>query len=308
MRTIKVKEIVHVLNDADRVVGNTEHFFTNIQTADMINEESLDWINPLKDDKSEYLHTSKAKVIICEKDLDIPEEVKQSKCIIMVDNPKLTFLRIANSYFVEKIEYGIHPTAIVHPDAVISGKCHIGPYTYIGKAAIGENTIIYGHSHIYDQVTIGNHVIIKPGTIIGGEGFGFVRNEKEEFEKFPHIGGVVIRDNVEIGAKTCIDRGALGDTIIEEGVKIDSLVHISHNVRIGKHSAIVSNVTIGGSTVIGDYSWVAPSSVLKDHIELGHRSTVGMGAVVTKNIPAGETWAGLPARPLNRFAKQQKEG
>jgi UDP-3-O-[3-hydroxymyristoyl] glucosamine N-acyltransferase len=303
MIKIKVKEIQYLLNDSDQVVGSTEHYFTNVQTSDMINEESLDWINPLKNNKQEYLCNSKAKVIICEKQLSIPEAIRNNKCLIMVDNPKLTFIRIANEYFVQINEYGIHPTAIVHPDAVISEQCYIGPFTYIGKSKIGDETIIYGHSYIYDNVTIGNYVIIKPGAVIGADGFGYERNEKDELEKFPHIGGVIIQDNVEIGAHACIDRGGLGYTIVEEGVKIDNMVHISHNVRVGKHSAVVSNVTIGGSTVIGDYSWIGPSSVLKDQIRIGIRSTVGMGAVVTKNIPDNETWAGQSARPLSRFTK-----
>jgi UDP-3-O-[3-hydroxymyristoyl] glucosamine N-acyltransferase len=302
MKNIKVKEIIHLLNPADQVVGDTNNYFNNFSTADIVNGESLDWINPLKSNKQEYLLQSKAKVIICGKDLEIPGDIKRNKCLILSDNPKLTFMRIANNFLDNKIEYGIHPTAIIHPDAVISENSYIGPYSYIGKSTIGGETVILGYAYIYDRVTIGNHVMIKAGAVIGADGFGYVRNEEDEFEKFPHIGGVVIKDHVEIGANTCIDRGALGYTIIEEGAKIDNLVQISHNVKIGKHSAVVSHVTIGGSTVVGDYSWIAPSVVLKDNIRVGNRSTVGMGAVVTKNIPDGETWSGPPARPINRFA------
>jgi UDP-3-O-[3-hydroxymyristoyl] glucosamine N-acyltransferase len=307
MKNIKVKDIVHLLNVDDQVVGSTNNYFNNFPTADMVNGESLDWINPLKSNKHEYLLQSKAKVIICGKDLDIPEDIKRNKCLILSDNPKLTFMRIANNFLDNKIEYGIHPTAMIHPNAVISDKCYIGPYSYIGKSTIGDETVILGYAYIYDRVTIGNHVMIKAGAIIGAGGFGYIRNEEDEFEKFPHIGGVVINDHVEIGANTCIDRGALGYTVIEEGTKIDNLVQISHNVKIGKHTAIVSHVTIGGSTVIGDYSWIAPSAVLKDNIRVGNRSTVGMGAVVTKDIPDGETWTGPPARPINRFARMQND-
>src|SRR5690606_230154 len=123
------------------------------------------------------------------------------------------------------------------------------------------------------------NVTINAGTVIGAEGFGYQRNENGEFEKFPHIGGVIINDNVDVGSNTSIDRGALGNTIIGEGAKIDNLVHIAHNVKVGKHAAVIAHAMIGGSSVIGDYSWVAPNSAIRDQISIGNRVTVGLGAV-----------------------------
>ena len=307
MQNIKVKEILYLLNEADIVIGDTDHYFNNVPPSEFVNEESLDWINPIKKNKLEYLLNSKAKVIICDKSINKPEELSSTKCLILVENPKLTFLRIASNFFLPKVEFCIHPTATIHPAANISNKCYIGPYSYIGKSTIGDETIIYGHCHIYDRVTIGSHVTIHAGTVIGADGFGYQRNEKGEFEKFPHIGGVIIKDCVEIGANTCIDRGALGNTIIEEGAKIDNLVHIAHNVKVGKHTAVIAHAMIGGSTVIGDYSWVAPSVALRDQISIGDKTIVGMGAVVTKNIPDGETWTGSPAKPLAVFLENQKK-
>jgi len=306
MQNIKVKEILYLLKDADIVIGDTNHYFNNVPPSELVNEESLDWINPIKKNKLEYLLNSKAKVIICDKSINKPEELSSTKCLILVENPKLTFLRIASIFFLPKVEFCIHPTATIHPASNISNKCYIGPYSYIGKSSIGDETIIYGHCHIYDHVTIGSHVTIHAGTVIGADGFGYQRNEKGEFEKFPHIGGVVIKDRVEIGANTCIDRGALGNTIIEEGAKIDNLVHIAHNVKVGKHTAVIAHAMIGGSTEIGDYSWVAPSVALRDQISIGDKTMIGMGAVVTKNIPDGETWIGAPAKPLAVFLKNQK--
>jgi len=306
MRNIKVKEILCLLNKADIVIGDTDHYFNNAPPAELVNEESLDWINPIKKNKLEYLLNSKAKVLICDKSINAPEKLPGEKCLIFVDNPKLTFLRIASTVFLPKIELGIHPTATIHPAAKISDKCYIGPHSYIGKSIIGDETIIYGNCHIYDQVTIGSHVTIHAGSVIGADGFGYQRNEKGEFEKFPHIGGVVIKDHVEIGANTCIDRGALGNTIIEEDAKIDNLVHIAHNVRIGKHTAIIANTMIGGSTSIGEYSWIAPSVCIRDQLILGNRVTVGMGSIVTKNIPDGETWLGAPAKSMAILLENQK--
>ena len=306
MRNIKVKEILYLLEKSDIVIGNTEHYFNNVPPSEHVNEESLDWINPIKKNKLEYLLNSKARIIICDKSINNPQELQSTKCLIIVENPKLTFLRIASTFFLPKVEWGIHPTATVNSAANISDRCYIGPYSYIGKSTIGDETIIYGHCHIYDQVTIGSHVIIHAGTVIGADGFGYQRNENGAFEKFPHIGGIIIKDNVEIGANTSIDRGALGNTIIEEGVKIDNLVHIAHNVRVGKHTAIIANTMICGSTSIGEYSWIAPSVCIRDQLVIGNKVKVGMGSVVTKNIPNGETWLGVPAKPIAVFREHQK--
>jgi len=117
-------------------------------------------------------------------------------------------------------------------------------------------------------------------------------------ERFPHIGGVQIEDDVEIGANTCIDRGTLGNTRIRKGAKIDNLVHIAHNVDVGENTAIIANAMIAGSTKIGANTWIAPSACLRDAINIGKDATVGLAALVTKDIPDGELWAGFPARKI----------
>lgn len=148
------------------------------------------------------------------------------------------------------------------------------------------------------KIKMGIGIKIGKGTIIGADGFGYERNEKNELEFFPHIGGVIIEDDVEIGCNVCIDRGVLGDTIIHKGVKIDNLVHIAHNVEIGKHTAIIANAMIGGSVKIGSYSWIAPSASILNGVTIGNNVIIGMGAVVLKDISDGETWAGVPAKKL----------
>lgn len=134
-----------------------------------------------------------------------------------------------------------------------------------------------------------------------------MRNEKGELEKFPHLAGVIIEDNVDIGSNTSIDRGALSDTIIRQGAKIDNLVHIAHNVIVGRHSTIIANAMIAGSTKIGDFSWVAPSASVLQQLTIGTRVTIGVGSVVTKNVPDEETWTGVPARPLKEFVAIQNK-
>lgn len=282
------------------VLGNKSFTVTNVGTVENVNKNSLDWVNPLKKNKSEYLVNSKANVILCEHGVLTEDVDLEVKCIIHVENPKLTFIRIVNHFFNNNELHGIHPTAVIHPEAKIGNNSYIGPNTYIGKCTIGKGAIIHGNCYLYDNVTIGENVIILAGAVIGLEGFGYQRNESGEYEKFPHIGGVIIGDNVDIGSNTTIDRGALGNTVIEDGVKIDHLVHIAHNVKVEKHTAITALAMIGGSTEIGQSCWIAPSAVLRDQIQIGEKSKVGMGAVVTKNIPEGETWAGNPARKFEK--------
>jgi UDP-3-O-[3-hydroxymyristoyl] glucosamine N-acyltransferase len=228
------------------------------------------------------------------------------KNFILVENPKLIYQRIVEKLFHKRALNGIHPTSVIHPKALIGINVNIGPFTYIGEVSIGDNAYIYGNVYIYDNVVIGNNVVIQAGTVIGSDGFGLTRNENREFENFPHIGGVIIEDNVEIGANTTIDRGTLGNTILMQGSKIDNLVHIAHNVEIGKHSAVVANSMVAGSTKIGNYCWVAPSASLRDRIHIPSESTIGMGAVVTKSILQPGTYTGNPAKELSEIVSIQK--
>ena len=307
MNNYFLKDMLSILPPGYKIEGIRDNiFFTNVKPIDEANDKSLVWIKGKKENKQELVEKTKAKFIICDPSLTISPSLAAKKCFIIVDDPKLIFLRIAEHFFGRKKKYGIHPSAIIDGEAEINPNCYIGPLTYVGKSKIGNNTFIDGNCFIYDDVIIGNNVRVQAGTIIGSEGYGYQRNENMEFEKFPHIGGVIIEDNVDIGSNTCIDRGALGNTIIKEGAKIDNLVHVAHNVIIGRHCAVIANAMLGGSVVISDYSWVAPSASILNQISIGEKVTVGMAAVVTKNIPDGETWAGSPAKPLKEFIEIQK--
>ena len=163
--------------------------------------------------------------------------------------------------------------------------------------------IIYGNVTINDRTTIGNNVKVQSGTVIGGEGFGYLKSDKLGIINFPHIGGVVLEDNVEVGANNTIDRGALSNTILRKDVKTDSLVHIAHNVVIGERTLIMANAMFSGSVTVGKDCWISPSSSMRDTIKIGDNVTVGLGAVVTKNIPSNQIWTGSPARELKEFIK-----
>jgi UDP-3-O-[3-hydroxymyristoyl] glucosamine N-acyltransferase len=207
---------------------------------------------------------SRAGVIICHEIIRDRVRAKKDQKLIFTKKPRLEFIRVVRRYYDSM---GFQPLDV--PSATV-----VAPWVKLGK-----------------------NVIIHPGAVIGADGFGYELNEKGERERFPHIGGVVIGDNVEIGSNTCIDRGTLGDTIIGEGTKIDNLVHIAHNVVIGKHCSIIAQAMIGGGTKIGDHVRVAPCACIRDGLTIGDGALIGMGSVVTKNVDEGATVYGVPAKP-----------
>ncbi|MBL7915296.1 MAG: UDP-3-O-(3-hydroxymyristoyl)glucosamine N-acyltransferase [Bacteroidia bacterium] len=306
MQNFSIKDLKNTLGENIQFAGDRSDItFVNAKSIFDADSNSLTWISSSRNDKDVLIKNSTASIIICDDKIDTAKF--KNKCFVIVENPRLAFLRIIKSLFSNLPAWGIHPTAYIHPEAIVNKNSHIGPFTYIGKCEINEGCIIYGHNYIYDNVKIGKNVIIHAGTVIGADGFGYEKNTDGELEKFPHIGGVIIEDDVEIGSNTCIDRGTLGNTQIGYGAKIDNLVHIAHNVIIGKHTAVIANSMIGGSTKIGDYSWIAPSASLRDTIQIGNKVTVGVAAVVTKSIPDNETWTGNPAKPLDEFLEIQKK-
>ena len=228
-----------------------------------------------------------------------------SAAIVRCHRPKLAFTRAVNEFFPKLLEshwpkQGTAPidaSATIGPEVTLAAGVVIGPQVTIGaRVSIGPNTCI-AHCDIGANVTIGANCSI------GLPGFGYEKDESGRWWRFPHIGRVVIEDDVEIGSNTCIDRGALGETRIGAGAKIDNLVHIAHNVVVGKNAVVIANSMIGGSAVIGDGVWVAPSVSVMNQVAIGDRATLGMGAVVLKPVDENAVMVGNPARPLEKKAK-----
>lgn len=304
----KVDDIRYLLSSTDVVLGDKDHRFSKVADIANVDEISLDWIHSSNRDPLSYLRKSKAMFIIVPRSIEGQLDTDDlDKTIIISDNPMLLFSRIARELFVVKPDPGIHPSSVIHPDAKIGKDVHIGPLCFIGNCEIGDNCIIHSHVSIEDNVTIGNHVLIKNGARIGQPGFGFVKNECGEYEKFPQVGKVVIEDDVEIGANTCIDRGALSETRIGRGTKIDNMVQVAHNVQIGSNCIITGNVSVGGSSQIGDNVWIGPCATIRDGVQIGTDAFINMGAVVIKNVKAGQSVIGNPAEPQEIFALKKYE-
>jgi UDP-3-O-[3-hydroxymyristoyl] glucosamine N-acyltransferase len=193
---------------------------------------------------------------------------------------------------------GIHPTAVIDPTASIDPTAMIGAHCVIGAdSVIGPNVMLHPHVVIGWDVRIGAGTTVFAGTVVGADGFGYERDDDGTVLKFPHLGGVRIGCGVEIGANSCVDRGTLGDTVIDDEARVDNLVHVAHNARIGKRAFVIALSMVGGSTVVDDDAWVAPGTALMNGITIGRRATVGLGAVVVRSVEPDAVVMGNPAKP-----------
>lgn len=287
------------------IFGDAKRSFSSVKPIQNASSQALTFCTKEGEEELRLLEETKAGIVVCKSSPKLNELRLDKKTLVAVKNPRLCFIRAAKVFFPKREMRGIHPTAIIGKRCRISKKVYIGPYvTICDEVNIGSGTRIHAGVHICSPARIGNNVVLKCGCVIGGDGFGYERNEKGIFEKFPNFAGVVIEDNVEVGANTCIDRGTLSDTVIGRGTKIDNLVHIAHNVKIGKHCAVIALAMIGGGTQIDDGAWIAPTACLRNGIVIGKEALVGMGAVVTKNVERGETVIGVPAKPIQPKGKE----
>ena len=254
------------------------------------------------------------------------EQIPNGPVIMVVDNPRRAFAAIARALYPASVdnkksnkgtsdpcispEAKIEQNVIIEQGAVICKGVHIGEGSYIGSnSVISANCQIGRHCSIGANANIqytlmGDHVTIHPGACIGQDGFGFLPGETG-LEKVPQLGRVIIQDFVEIGANSTVDRGALEDTVIGEGTKIDNLVQIAHNVVIGRHCAIAAFVGLSGSSRVGDGCLLGGRSAIADHVSIGNGVQLAATSSVMNDIPDGEKWAGTPAQPYKAFFREQ---
>lgn len=246
--------------------------------------------------------------------------------VVCVSRPRLTLKKLLDFYSKTKTDNkNIHPTAVIDPKAKIGKNCSIGANVYVGaNVVIGDNCILKPNCTVLDNSIIGNSVIIHPGAVIGSDGYSYVTEEESNLEKakrrdfnfnfgrqvqhkIPSIGNVIIEDDVEVGANTCVDRGTIGSTIVGAGSKIDNLVQIAHNCKIGKDCLIVGQVGFAGSVNVGDRVVVGGQCGFADNINIGNDVIFVARAAVHGDIPSNSVYMGMPAVPYMEYFKNEKE-
>jgi UDP-3-O-[3-hydroxymyristoyl] glucosamine N-acyltransferase len=298
---------MHTLDDlvgclkgsAYKIRGTAEgKIFTTLKSIAEADEESLIWVSPQRKDGQHLVEQTRARFVICDASIRITDELASKKCFIVVENPKLAVIRVLEGLFAPAPQWGIHPTSVVHPEAEIDPEVALGPFCHIGKCSILKGTRIDSFVHINDNVRIGKNVRIHSGVIIGASSFNYTQDEEGEYVLFPHLGGVIIEKDVEIGPNSCIFAGGLGNTLIAEGTKISNMVCIASNVKLGDHCQVRVGARILGSAIIGRRSIIGPSAMVRDGIQVGEGCFLGMGTVVLNEIPPNKVVVGIPGRIL----------
>lgn len=269
---------------------------------------------------SHFLYTTNASIVLINNDFELEKAVET------------TLIRVPNAYsalailleMVDKAtkpaKKGVEQNSFVAEDAALGNDTYVGAFAYVShkvkvgnnskiypqvylgeNVEIGENTIIYPGVKVYPNCKIGNNCVIHAGAVIGSDGFGFAPDETGAYKKIPQLGNVIIEDDVEIGANTTIDRAVMDSTIIRKGVKLDNLIQIAHNVEVGEHTAMASQVGVSGSTKIGKHCVFGGQVGLGGHITIGDRSSIGAQAGIISNVKEGSAIIGAPAIPVKDF-------
>jgi UDP-3-O-[3-hydroxymyristoyl] glucosamine N-acyltransferase len=236
-------------------------------------------------------------VVIVPETAVIPEKTKCS--FIKTPSPRRSFQKVISKYFRRQIKPGISTTSVIHASVTIGEDCFIGENVVIEEnTKIGNNTTILHNTVIKNDTIIGNNCSVGCNCTIGGVGFGYEPDETGKYELIEHIGNVVLEDNVEIGNNTCVDRAVMGSTILRKHVKVDNLVHIAHGCDIGENSLVIANAMIAGSVKMGKNCWVAPSASVLNKLTVASDATIGLSAVVIKDVGRGEVLVGNPAKVI----------
>ncbi|MDD2820926.1 MAG: UDP-3-O-(3-hydroxymyristoyl)glucosamine N-acyltransferase [Flavobacterium sp.] len=319
MKSYSIQEINEILKGI--IVGNTSHNITAPEQLEVAKTTEISFIGNKKYEK--FWEGSKACAAIVNEDISI--EPGENRAFIKVKNADLAMSQVLELFAppTPLFEVNIHPTAVVDKSAVIGNGTRIGAGTYVGpNVVIGENTTLYPNVTILDECTIGkntviwsgavvrerchigNDCILHPNSTVGADGFGFRPCPERGLVKIPQIGNVILGNGVEIGANSCVDRGKFSSTVLGDGCKIDNLVQIGHNSKLGRfcimagHSGLAGSVTLGNGVIIGG------SASIKDHATIGDGATVGAGSGVTCDVPAGKVVLGYPAVDARDALKQ----
>lgn len=307
------------LAEAEVVRGNGEALFTHVAPLEEATPQDLSFCHNLK--YHDALKNTRAGAVILSSHL--VSHVPFHTAILSSPEPLKAFALILKGLYEEKSpDVNIHPTALIHPTAQLGEDCSIGAHAVIEESVIigknctlGSHATLHAHVVMGDNCVIGSHVTlshtllghsvtIKPGARIGQRGFGFFMAEGGEHLSQLQLGRVLIGNHVEIGANTTIDRGSLKDTVIEDFARIDNLVQIAHNVRVGRGAVLVAQVGIAGSTTIGDYSILGGQVGVTGHLTLGKSVKVAAKSGISRNLSACEVVGGIPAVPIQEWRRQ----
>lgn len=310
------KQIASFING--EVIGNEE---AEVYTFAKIEEGVPGALSFLANPKyKEYIYTTQSSVVLVNRDFESEKEIAAT--LIKVDNAYECLAKLMMMYESSKPKKtGVSSLASIAESAKIGKDCYIAPFVVIGEgceigdnccihegvsigdgAKIGNNNLFYAHVIVYHDCRIGNNCILHSGCVIGADGFGFAPT-LSGYNKIPQTGIVVIEDDVEIGANTCIDRATMGSTIIHSGVKLDNLVQIAHNDEVGSHTAMAAQVGIAGSTKIGQWCIFGGQAGISGHSTIGDRTTVGPQCGTIGNLKSGETLLGSPAMDAREFMR-----
>lgn len=283
-RDYSVKELISLMQDA-RLVGPENFLVSGMNEIHMVEEGDITFVD--LDKYYDKALTSKASVIIIDKEVDCPE----GKCLIISSDPLGNFNRLTRHFkpFIP-CSTSVSPTAKIGKGTIIQPNCFIGNHV-----EIGENCIIHANVVINDYSVIGNNTIIQPGAIIGGDACYFQRTKSGVFRKFESSGRTVLGNDVEIGALCAVDRGVSGDTIIGDGTKMDNFVQIGHDTHVGKHCLIGAHSAIAGVTVIEDYVSLWASVLINKDLVIGKGAVVLATSAVDKSLEGGKVYFGVPA-------------
>jgi len=303
------------------IEGNPDVEVVNISKIEEGKPGTLSFLSNPKYEK--YIYETQASIVLVNKDFKPEKPV--SATLIRVENAYDAFASLLELYIQAKPQKtGIHKLASVHEGAVLGENVYVGDFTvvesgakignnskiypqvYIGEGVeIGEGTLIYAGVKIYEGCKIGKNCIIHSGAVIGADGFGFAPQPDKTFKKIPQIGIVVVEDNVEIGANTCIDRATMGATVLHTGVKLDNLIQIAHNVEVGDNTAMAAQTGVAGSAKIGKNNLFAGQIAVVGHISIGNDVKIGGQSGIMRDIKDGELLQGSPAMNFKDFWKAQ---
>jgi UDP-3-O-[3-hydroxymyristoyl] glucosamine N-acyltransferase len=295
------------------VVGNKDATVSTVSSIDGGKPGSLAYLTNPK--YEQYIYTTEASIVLVDKSFEPKGEIKAT--LVKVENVGQCVLNLLEMYNASKPrKRGISKMASINETAEVGNDCYIGdfavveqgakigdnvqiyPQCYIGdNVTIGEGTKIYPGVKIYEGCKIGKNCIIHAGAVIGADGFGFAPREDGTFAKIPQLGIVIIEDNVEIGANSCVDRAKTDATIVHSGVKLDNLIQLGHNVEVGANTVMSAQVGIAGTTKVGSNCFIAGQVGIADHVTVGNAVKIGSKSGIDKDVADGEIRFGYPALP-----------